>query len=119
MRYLAAAFIVASTLLFQAPEALATPASQANAVRSAQQYLQFQGFSRQGLIGQLEYDSYSTSDATYAVDSIAVDWAAQAVKSAKQYLAFQGFSHQGLVEQLQYDGYTAAQAEYGATAVGL
>src|SRR5699024_10365859 len=35
--------------------------SQQNAVRSAESYLRFTAFSRQGLIDQLEYEGYSTS----------------------------------------------------------
>jgi hypothetical protein len=82
-------------------------------------YLDMEGFSRQGLIKQLVYDNYSTEDATFAVDSIAVNWNEQAARSAKQYLSMEGFSHGGLVNQLEYDGYTPAQAEYGVAAVGL
>jgi hypothetical protein len=115
----AAAFITGITLLFFAPEALASPTSQDSAVRTAQQYLELQGFSRQGLIKQLEYDSYSYEDAAAAVDSIDIDYNAQAAKSAQQYLGLQGFSHGGMVKQLTYDGYTADQAEYGASSAGL
>src|SRR5437588_9759121 len=60
-----------------------TPASQQNAVRKAKDYLDYDAFSRQGLIKQLEYDSFSAEDATYAVDSITVDWNQQAAKKAK------------------------------------
>jgi hypothetical protein len=98
-----------------------SPVSQENAIRSAKEYLNLQGFSRQGLIRQLvSFDNYSTDDATAAVDSIPVNWNEQAARSAKEYLSLQGFSHSGLVNQLiQFDGYTPSQAEYGTTAVGL
>lgn len=92
-----------------------SPASQQNAVRKAQQYLNVTSFSRQGLIEQLEYDGFSTADATLAVDSITVDWNQQAVAKAKQYLNVTSFSRQGLIEQLQYDGFTASQAAYGVS----
>ena len=101
-----------------------TPSQQA-AVRSAQSYLEFMGFSRQGLIDQLssQYGSqYAVEDATFAVDSLNVDWNAQAVKSANSYLKFTGFSCQGLIDQLssQYGSqYTVEQATYAATQVGL
>jgi spermidine/putrescine-binding protein len=88
-------------------------------VRAAKQYLDYTAFSRQGLIQQLEHDDYSTEDATFAVDSITVDWNAQAAKAAKQYLDYTAFSHGGLIEQLEHDGYTPAQAAYGVAAVGL
>lgn len=93
---------------------------QNNAVRSANQYLSMQGFSREGLIQQLssEYgDGYDRSDATVAVDSLDVDWNEQAVRSARQYLQMQGFSCRGLIDQLSSshgDGYTKSQATYGA-----
>lgn len=91
--------------------------SQRNAVRSAQQYLEFSAFSRSGLIDQLEYEDFSTEDATYAVDSLDADWNEQAARSAEQYLDFTSFSKSGLIDQLVYEGYTYAQAEYGANSV--
>ncbi|MFK7939965.1 MAG: Ltp family lipoprotein [Roseovarius sp.] len=93
---------------------------QKNAVRSAQSYLAFAAFSRDGLIDQLssEYgDGYEVSDATIAVDSLNVDWSQQAAKAARQYLEFSGFSCRGLIDQLssEYgDQYTKDQATYGA-----
>ena len=96
-----------------------SPASQQNAVRAAKQYLDYTAFSREGLIQQLEHDDYSTEDATFAVDSITVDWNQQAAKAAKQYLDYTAFSHAGLIDQLEHDGYTSVQAEYGVTAAGL
>ncbi|WP_231965770.1 Ltp family lipoprotein [Mycobacterium sp. E802] len=97
----------------------ASTASQRNAVRTAKDYLDYTAFSRQGLIKQLEYEGFSTADATFAVDSITVDWNAQAAKAAKAYLDYSGFSRSGLINQLEYEGYTPAQAAYGATAAGL
>jgi hypothetical protein len=100
-----------------------TPA-QRNAVRSARNYLEFKGFSRQGLIDQLssEYgDKFGVSDATAAVDSLTIDWNTQAAKSAASYLKFKGFSCQGLIDQLSSqhgDKYTVAQATYGARQAG-
>jgi hypothetical protein len=97
---------------------------QANAARSAQQYLDMTGFSRQGLIDQLSSDAgngYSVADATAAVDSLSVDWNEQAVRSAKQYLQMTGFSCSGLIEQLSSDAgskYTGSQARYGAERAG-
>lgn len=93
----------------------ASPGSQQNAVRKAQQYLSTSAFSRQGLIEQLEYEGFSTADATYAVDSITVDWDQQAAKKAQQYLSRSAFSRQGLLEQLEYEGFTPSQAAYGVT----
>jgi hypothetical protein len=97
----------------------ATSISRANAVRKAKQYLAFQAFSRTGLIKQLKYEGFSTSDATYGVSRSGANWYAQAAKKAKQYLRFQAFSRTGLIEQLEYEGFTPSQARYGVRAVGL
>ena len=97
---------------------------QANAARSAQQYIDMTGFSRRGLIEQLSSDAgngYSAADATAAVDSLTVDWNEQAVRSAKQYLDMTGFSCSALIEQLSSDAgskYTKAQARFGAEKAG-
>jgi len=97
---------------------------QANAARSAQQYLDMTGFSRRGLIEQLSSDAgngYSVADATAAVESLTVDWNEQAARSAKQYLDMTGFSCSGLIDQLSSDAgskYTKAQARYGAEQAG-
>lgn len=93
--------------------------AQANARESAESYISFSGFSRTGLIEQLEFEGYSNEDATYAVDVLEVDWNEQAARSAESYLEFSSFSRQGLIDQLMYEGYTQEQAEHGANSVGL
>jgi len=93
--------------------------SQEQAVGSAESYLSFTHFSREGLIDQLEYEQFSTEDAEFAVDYLDVDWNEQAAGSAESYLEFTNFSRQGLIDQLEYEGFTTEQAEYGADAVGL
>jgi hypothetical protein len=93
--------------------------SQQSAQRKAASYLDFSAFSRSGLIGQLEYNKFSTEDATWAVDHVTVDWNAQAAKKAKSYMEFSSFSHASLVDQLVYNGFTAEQAEYGVSTTGL
>jgi hypothetical protein len=94
-------------------------ASQRNAKSSAQSYLRFMSFSRTGLIRQLEFEKYSTTDATYAVDALNINWNDQAAKSAKSYLKTMPFSRAGLIDQLIFEGFTQAQAEYGVGANGL
>lgn len=85
-----------------------------NAASKASDYLSLSAFSREGLIKQLEFEDFSTSDATAGVDSLTVDWMEQAEKKAKEYLDLTSFSQQGLVEQLVFDGFTQSQAEHGA-----
>jgi hypothetical protein len=99
-------------------EAVTETISQKNARQSAESYLSFSAFSRQGLIDQLEFEEYSTEDAEYAVDALDVDWNEQAAKSAESYLEFSAFSRQGLIDQLVFEGYSKAEAEFGVTAVG-
>ena len=71
-------------------------------------------FSYSGLIEQLEYEGYSTEEATYAVDNCGADWKEQAAKKAEEYLKSMSFSKSGLIEQLEYEGFTHEQAVYGA-----
>lgn len=107
------------------PAAPKVTVSQANALRSAENYLEFKGFSKKGLIDQLssEYgDGFKKADATWAVEHLDVNWNEQAVRSAKDYLEFKGFSRQGLIDQLssEYgDQFTVKQATYAAKKVGL
>jgi 4-alpha-glucanotransferase len=99
-------------------EAVTETIGQKNARESAESYLSFTAFSREGLIDQLEFEEYSTEDAEYAVDALNVDWKEQAAKSAESYLEFTSFSREGLIDQLLFEGYTQEEAEYGVTAVG-
>lgn len=92
--------------------------SQTNALRQAANYLDYMPFSYSGLIDQLEYEGYSTEDATFAVDHCGADWNEQAALKAQDYLDFMSFSRSGLIDQLMYEGFSREQAEYGASAVG-
>lgn len=97
---------------------------QANAVRSAKQYISISGFSKQGLIDQLSSsygEGYDVNDATVAVDSLNIDWNEQATRSGKAYLDMTGFSCDGLIGQLSSsagDKYTVSEATYGAKQAG-
>jgi hypothetical protein len=101
--------------------------SQMQALATAENYLgDGQGFSRQGLIDQLDSsfgNSFSVADATWAVDHSDANWDAQAVDCAKGYMNDgQGFSRQGLIQQMTStygNKFTEAQATYAANAVGL
>lgn len=93
--------------------------SQENALQSAESYLAYTGFSRSGLIDQLEYEGYSTADATFAVDNVTVDWFVEVEQSAESYMDYTSFSRSGLIDQLEYEGFTSEQAAHGANSVGL
>lgn len=60
-----------------------------NALESAKQYLNTMAFSYSGLIDQLEFEGYSTDEATYAADNCGANWKEQAVLAAMQYLDIQ------------------------------
>jgi Xaa-Pro aminopeptidase len=115
----AAAAAEAAAAAAAAEEAARGTVSQQNALRSAAGYLDYTAFSRSGLIKQLEYEGFSTEDATWGVDRVSVDWNEQAAKSAKSYLEYTAFSRSGLVKQLLYEGFTPEQAEYGVSQTGL
>jgi Host cell surface-exposed lipoprotein len=72
-----------------------------------------------GLVKQLKFEGYSTSDATYGASHSGANWYKQAARAAKKYLRMTPFSRSGLIQQLEFEGYTHAQALYGVRAVGL
>ena len=99
--------------------------AQENALKSAQNYLEYQAFSKRGLIQQLSSkygEGYAKADAIWAVDHLTVNWNEQAYKSGKNYLEFQPFSRSGLIQQLSSDAgekFTKAQAVYAVNKLGL
>ena len=101
----------------EAPKPVYTLAQQ-NAIGKAKSYLDFAGFSRTGLIDQLEYEGYSTEDATFGADNAGADWNAEAAEKAASYREFTSFSRQGLYDQLAYEGFTDAEIQFALAAVG-
>lgn len=89
-----------------------------NAVGRAESYLRYTSFSKKGLIEQLEYEGFTRDEATYAVETVPVDWNDQCAKKAASYLKYSSFSRKGLADQLEYEGFTASQIAYGLSAVG-
>ncbi|MGX4655154.1 Ltp family lipoprotein [Micromonospora sp. SCSIO 07396] len=96
-----------------------------NAIRSAREYLKIGAFSRKRLIEQLSSDvgeGYSLDAATYAVDSLGIDFNEQAVRSAREYLKTGAFSRKRLIEQLSSDvgeGYSLDAATYAVDSLGI
>lgn len=101
------------------PDTESMTSSQEQAVRKAEEYIEYTSFSRTGLIKQLKYEGFSASDAKFGVDHIDVDWMEQAVLKAKDYLEYTAFSRNSLIKQLEYEGFTRKQAEHGAKGAGL
>ncbi|MBO5610915.1 MAG: Ltp family lipoprotein [Eubacterium sp.] len=90
-----------------------------NALKKAKSYLDTSAFSYEGLIKQLEYEKFTSEEATYGADNCGADWKEQAAKKGKSYLESGSFSRQGLIDQLLYEGFTQEEAEYGVTENGL
>lgn len=94
------------------------PREYKNALKSAENYISFAPFSRQGLYDQLtsEYgDKYPEEAAQYAIDNIQVDYKEQALKAANNYLDMMPMSDEELKDQLmsEYgDKYTEEEAQY-------
>jgi Host cell surface-exposed lipoprotein len=113
-----------TTTTTKAPPVPTLTQQQQSAVEEANQYLNTEAFSQQGLIDQLDSPDgggYSVNDATVAVDSLTVNWNTEAVQAAHEYLQTQPFSCSDLIQQLDspYGGeFTVAQATYGATQAG-
>jgi hypothetical protein len=99
--------------------------AQQQAVDAAEGYLSDgQGFSEQGLLGQLTSSAgngFSNSDAEFAINYLDPNWDQQAVAAANGYLSDgNGFSEQGLLQQLTSSagaGFTEAQAEYAISSL--
>ncbi len=106
-----------------APASPPMTTAQQQAVAAAEGYLsEGQGFSEQGLLGQLTSSAgngFAKSDAAFAINYLAPNWDQQAVAAAGGYLSEgQGFSEQGLLQQLTSvngSGFTQAQAEYAVS----
>ena len=84
-----------------------------NALEKARQYLDSTAFSYNGLIDQLEFEGFTSSEAQYGADHCGADWKEQAVKKAEEYLEYSSFSRAELLDQLVFEGFTQSQAEYG------
>ena len=111
-KFLAVTIVVLAALSLTS-SALASTAGQRNALSSAQSYLHVSAFSKSGLVKQLKYERFSSSEARWAVAHVRVSWKAEAVESAKSHLRASSFSRQGLIEQLEFEGFTHPQAVYG------
>lgn len=90
----------------------------ARAVEKAESYTERMAFSYSGLVNQLEYEGFTTSEAEYGADNCKANWKEQALKKAKSCLESTAFSYSGLEEQLIYEGFTEDEAEYGADNCG-
>lgn len=102
----------------QVTEDSSASTGERNALESALSYLEYSGFSAEGLKGQLEFEKFTSDEAQYAVDHCGADWNAEALESAKSYLEYSGFSEKGLKDQLIFEKFTEEQAAYGVEHCG-
>lgn len=102
------------------PSITSTPSTlgESNAASVAQLHLSTMAFSREGLIKQLEFEGFTTDEATHGVDACSADWNEQAIRKAKTYLGPMAFSYTGLIKQLEFDGFTPEQAQHGVDGCG-
>lgn len=91
---------------------------QRNALDSAKSYIRHSAFSHDGLIDQLEYEGYTTADATFAANNCGADWNEEALQKAQSYLKHSAFSRSGLIDQLEYEKFTSEQATYAVDSCG-
>lgn len=82
------------------------------ALEKALSYLRMGGFSKNDLIDQLEYENFSSSEITYAINNCGADWKQQALIKAKSYLRVGGFSEESLTDQLEHHEFTSAEVSY-------
>ena len=109
-----------STATTEAPVATSNlTMGQSNAVSKALDYIEYSAFSKKGLLGQLEFEGFSTADSKFAVNYIDVDWFEQAALKAADYLDYSSFSRKGLIDQLLFEGFTREEAVYGVDQTGL
>lgn len=85
----------------------------------AENYLDYTAFSNSGLVEQLEFEGFSQEHASYAVDTVSVDWQEQAVTMAQNYLDYSSFSKQELIDQLIFEGFSSEHANYAVSQVGF
>lgn len=85
---------------------------QRNALSTANDYLDYSGFSSSRLREQLEYEEFPQDAIDYAMDNIIVDWKEQALRSAKSYDEYASMSDSRLYDQLIYEGFSDEEAQY-------
>ena len=118
---LLAVLAATSTVVVGSAFAQASTFGQREALAAAKSYLSMGGFSRAGLIHQLESpygEGFSHADAVWGVNHAHANWNAEAVESAKSYLEMGGFSRANLIHQLESpygEHFTHAQAVYGVS----
>lgn len=95
-----------------------TTIGKRNAKKSAKSYISVLALSRTQMIEQLEFEGYTTEEATYGADNCGADWNVEAAECAENLLDVMGMSRSQLAEQLEFVGFTDEQIEYALEKVG-
>lgn len=103
----------------QEPSSSGDTESQQKALDRAKEYLSNLPLSHDGMVTQLEFDGYSSADATYAADNCGANWNEQAARMANQLLTTGSYTRATMIEELKSNGFTDDQAAYGADAAKL
>ena len=85
---------------------------QRNALSTANDYLDYAGFSSSRLREQLEYEEFPQDAIDYAMENIKADWKEQALMSAESYDEYASMSDSRLYDQLIYEGFSDEEAQY-------
>lgn len=112
---IATLFVAVAALTYVGTSVAAPTSDRSQATSMAKSYLRSQGFSKSGLVEQLEYEGFSHSVAVWGASHAGANWLTQAVLVAKSYLRSQPFSRSGLLDQLEFEGFTHYQASYGVS----
>ena len=92
--------------------------------------MNYSSFSLDGLISQLEFEGFTSSQAKYGANAVMGNSITNsnsggtsiskqnALKSAKSYLNYSAFSYTGLIEQLEFEKYSYEDAVYAADNCG-
>lgn len=95
-----------------------TTIGKRNAKKSAKSYISALALSRTQMIEQLEFEGYTTEEATYGADNCGADWNVEAAECAENLLDVMGMSRSQLAEQLEFVGFADEQIEYALEKVG-
>lgn len=89
-----------------------------NCLAEALSYIDLLGFSKAGLIKQLEFNQYTESEIKFAIENCGADWNAEAVECAQGYTDTISLSRQALYDQLEYEGFEETEINYALEQLG-
>lgn len=100
------------------PEEEVATIGEKNCLSDALNYLNLMGYSKSGLIKQLEFDEYSETEIEYALARCGADWNEEALQLAYGYTSAMSMSKTALQEQLIYEGFEESEINYALEQLG-